>query len=54
MRIVAVADTHRFGHIHQDGTWFANVTASECERGLTVLELDHRGRSVTAINVPPP
>jgi predicted phosphohydrolase len=51
---------HLFGHIHQDGgccgaggTWFVNVTAWECERGLTVLDLDHRGRRVTVIGVPP-
>lgn len=51
---------HLFGHIHQDGgfwqegeTAFANVTAWECERGPTVLDLDVAGRRVVPVCVPP-
>lgn len=51
---------HLFGHIHQDGGFwrgdgicFANVTAWECERGPTVLDVDVSNREVTAISVPP-
>jgi Icc-related predicted phosphoesterase len=51
---------HLFGHIHQDGgIWqdggitFANVTAWECERGATVIDLDPRSRTVTPVTVPP-
>lgn len=49
---------HMFGHIHQDGgTWqvgntlFANVTAWECTRAATVLDID--ARTVTPVVVPP-
>ncbi|MBI4816876.1 MAG: metallophosphoesterase [Deltaproteobacteria bacterium] len=50
---------HLFGHIHQDGgfwadgvTAFANVTTWECERGATVLELDPASLRVTPVVVP--
>jgi hypothetical protein len=51
---------HVFGHIHQDGgLWredgvcFANVTAWECERGPTVMDLDAASRQVVEVSVPP-
>jgi predicted phosphohydrolase len=51
---------HLFGHIHEDGGFwrhdgvaFANVTAWECERGVTVLDLDVPSREVTPVRVPP-
>jgi predicted phosphohydrolase len=51
---------HVFGHIHQDGgfwceggTYFANVTTWECERGPTVLDVDLASRRVFAVRVPP-
>ena len=49
---------HLFGHIHQDGgawregaTVFANVTTWECERGPTVIDLEHD--TITLVTVPP-
>ena len=49
---------HLFGHIHTDGglwrkgeTVFANVTTWECERGVTVLDVD--SGTVRAVSVPP-
>jgi predicted phosphohydrolase len=51
---------HLFGHIHQDGglfrdgaTTFVNATTWECERRATVLDVDPRGRTVVAVDVPP-
>ncbi len=51
---------HLFGHIHQDGgswregaTCFANVTAWECERSATVLDIDPSSREVLEVAVPP-
>jgi Icc-related predicted phosphoesterase len=51
---------HLFGHIHQDGGFWrddgmclANVTTWECERSVTVLDIDPTSREVTAVEVPP-
>jgi Icc-related predicted phosphoesterase len=50
---------HLFGHIHQDGgfwqpehTAFANVTTWECERAVTIIDIDPQTRSVQAVQVP--
>jgi predicted phosphohydrolase len=59
VRVAEVAPrVHMFGHIHQDGgawqlgpTLYANVTAWECTRGATVLDIDAHGVSV--VEVPP-
>ncbi len=52
---------HLFGHIHQDGGFwyrdgvsFANVTAWECERGVSVFDLESEARRVVPVCVPPP
>ena len=58
-RVAEVAPRlHLFGHIHQDGgawrdgaTVFANVTTWECERGPTVIDLEHD--TITLVTVPP-
>lgn len=58
-RVAAVRPRlHLFGHIHQDGgvwgegeTVFANVTAWECARAPTVIDID--GARVTPVHVPP-
>jgi predicted phosphohydrolase len=51
---------HLFGHIHQDGgAWqvdgisFANVTAWECERGVSVFDVDVGSRRVVPVCVSP-
>jgi predicted phosphohydrolase len=51
---------HLFGHIHQDGGFwdveglaFANVTAWECERGVSVFDLKVGKRRVVPVSVPP-
>ncbi len=51
---------HLFGHIHQDGGFweaggvaFANVTAWECERGVSVIDVDAESRRVVPVSVPP-
>ena len=51
---------HLFGHIHHDGgvwrdgaTTFANVTAWECERAPTVIDVDAGARANTPTVVPP-
>ena len=51
---------HIFGHIHQDGGFweiggvaFANVTAWECERGVTVIDVEPGSRRVMPVCVPP-
>lgn len=51
---------HLFGHIHEDGgawleqgTWFVNCTAWECERAPTVIDYDERRREVLRIDAPP-
>lgn len=57
-RVTAVAPRlHLFGHIHQDGglwregaTVFANVTAWECTRAPTVIDVDQT--KVTPVHVP--
>jgi predicted phosphohydrolase len=51
---------HLFGHIHEDGgfwqqegTSFANVTAWECDRGVSVIDVHVESRVVTPVLIPP-
>ena len=51
---------HVFGHIHQDGgfwhlneTALANVTTWECERGVTIIDIDRTNRRAIPISIPP-
>lgn len=51
---------HLFGHIHesggfwqQDGIAFANVTTWECDRGVSVIDVDIESRQVTPVFIPP-
>jgi len=50
---------HLFGHIHQDGgfwqrerTAFSNVTTWECDRAVTIIDIDPSSRAVVAVQVP--
>ena len=50
---------HLFGHIHQDGgfwqegaTAFSNVTTWECDRSVTIIDIDPVSRRVVPVQIP--